>query len=152
MAQFVEEVRREIEPVVTGLGFSLVEVAAYQSSNGPFVRLVVYRPRGFGIRECSMIARTVRYQLQLLEGMSDLRLEVSSPGTGREIRSAAEYRIFRGKRIKILMDGSSDWENGVIDDATDSVLYLRQGGTRALIPIASIRRSKLDDSQKEEEQ
>jgi ribosome maturation factor RimP len=66
-----------IEPVVTGMGYELVDL---QSSNGGrLLRLFIDKPGGIGVEDCAAVSRQLSRVFEV-EGVDYDRLEVSSPG------------------------------------------------------------------------
>lgn len=140
-------VREEIEPVITGMGFSLVECTVGRLKGVTRVAVVVHRAAGVGIDECAEVSRLIYPRLLTIEGMEDVSLEVSSPGIDRRLKSPAEYGIFAGRGVRILAADEAEWIGGVIERAENGVLKLRTGGGVREYPISSIRKARLDHSQ-----
>ncbi len=145
-----DTVRAEIEPVLNGMGFSLVELAIGRIKGATRVSVVIYRPEGVGIDECAEASRLIFPRLETIEGFTEVSLEVSSPGIERVLKSTAEYAIFRGKGVRILEGENAEWIGGVIETAEDGVLTLKRGGQLKKFPFSSIRKGKLDHSQENE--
>ena len=111
----------ELEPVVGGLGFSLVELNLFRRKGTAQVRLVVAKPltdsnnaSGIGTDELSRIHRAVLPRLEFcLEGR-DLYVEVSSPGIDRLIKEGAEFRYYIGKPVKYWLVGGDNWNHGIL--------------------------------------
>ena len=89
-----DQLRCEVEPIVTGMGFTLVELRHSRSKNQNHVILVVYRRDGVGINECAAISKNLYPRLELIDGLENLQLQVSSPGLDRVLKSDEEYSIF----------------------------------------------------------
>jgi len=62
-----ETVRREVTPIIEGLGFSVVELNIGRSTHQINVAIVIYNPEGVGIEDCASVSRTLRPRLELLE-------------------------------------------------------------------------------------
>jgi ribosome maturation factor RimP len=145
----------ELEPVVSGLGFALVEISLFRGkgkgAGNARVRLVV-TPRGalkgeaagIGTDELSRIHRAVLPRLELaLEGR-DLYLEVSSPGTDRLIKEGAEFRHYIGKSVKCWLNGADTWERGVLHDSDEEKILLEAGGEIKQMRYEAIVKARLD--------
>jgi ribosome maturation factor RimP len=145
-----ETVRAEIEPVLNGMGFSLVELAIGRIKRSTRVNVVIYRPSGVGIEECAEVSRLVYPRLETIEGLSEVSLEVSSPGIERVLKSPQEYNIFQGRGVRILEGTNTEWIGGVIEAAENGVLALKTGRELKKFPFSSIRKAKLDHSQENE--
>jgi ribosome maturation factor RimP len=138
------EVRREVEPILEGLGFRLVELSIGRLKGSTRVNIVVYRPEGVGVNECAEISRLLFPRLENIQGLVGVSLEVSSPGTERRIKTRAEYEIFKGRGVRVLAGDSSEWVGGVIERVNGEALILRVEGRAVELPLASIRRARLD--------
>jgi ribosome maturation factor RimP len=142
-----ETVRKEVEPIVKGMGFSLVELTVARLKGATRVGVVIHSPSGVGIDECSEVSRLLFPRLETLEtieGLSGVSLEVSSPGIERVMKSSEEYPLFQGRGIMLLMAGETEWIGGVLEKAENGVLALRAGGKLTEFPFSSIRKARLD--------
>lgn len=140
---FAEQVRAEVEPAVHAHGFALVELDAARRARRSLVRLVVYRPDEMTAADCAELARAVRYRLALVPGAEDARLEVSTPGTARQLKAPHEYAIFRGRTVAVLVD--DDWLRGVILSAEDGIVTLHTGTGERKIELRRIRKGRLSE-------
>ncbi len=144
-SEFVNEtVRKEVEPILKGMGFSLVELAIARLKGGTRVGIVIYGPSGVGVEDCSEVSRLLFPRLETIEGLSDVSLEVSSPGIERALKSPGEYPIFQGRGIRILVEGETEWIGGTLEKAENGVLALRTEGRHAEFAFSSIRKARLD--------
>ena len=159
----------ELEPVIGGLGFALVELNLFRGgkrTGTARVRLVVTlagstRPdqvsgqaadragqeensAGIGTTELSRIHRTILPRLELaLEGR-DLYVEVSSPGTDRLIKDGAEFRHYRGRQIKCWRTGADDWERGELCGSDEEKILLKTGEGTKEMRYETIAKARLD--------
>ncbi|UCF99279.1 MAG: ribosome assembly cofactor RimP [Spirochaetaceae bacterium] len=139
-----DQLQSEVEPIVSGMGFSLVELRHSRSKNQNHIILVVYRSEGVGVDDCAAISKNLYPRLELIEGLENLQLQVSSPGLDRVLKSESEYSIFLGRNIKVMLTGESEWIRGSIESAQPGVIILSSGGTRKRFLTAEIRKAKLD--------
>ncbi len=151
LEHFTETVRDTIQPLLSGLGFSLVELAVGRRKGSSRVSCVIYRTGGVGINECAKVSELILPRLQTIEGLADVSLEVSSPGIERTIRSPSEYGIFRGRGIRILAGDATEWLPGIIDKTDGTTLWLRRGAQTLEFAISAIRRARLDYAAEVEE-
>jgi ribosome maturation factor RimP len=139
-----ETIRGEIEPVLSAMGYALVELSVGRRKGVSHVVVVLHRPGGVGVDQCTEAARAIRPRLELVEGLADVTLEVSSPGIERTLKDAAEYGIFRGRGVRVLPAEGGEWIGGVIEAFRDGTLFLRTPeGTREF-PPGAVRRARLD--------
>lgn len=89
-----------IEPVLTGMGYELVDVQA--SGSGRQLRLFIDKPGGVGVEDCAAVSRHLT-RLFEVEGVDYERLEVSSPGLDRPLRKAGDFARFAGHRADVRM-------------------------------------------------
>jgi ribosome maturation factor RimP len=85
-----------IEPVLGGLGFELVDL---EFASG-IVRVFIDRPDGVRIEDCERASREVSALLDVEDPIpTAYRLEVSSPGLDRVLRTRAHFERFVGERV-----------------------------------------------------
>jgi ribosome maturation factor RimP len=85
-----------IEPVVADLGCELVDL----DLNPGTVRIFVDRAAGVRIEDCERVSREVSALLDVEDPIpSAYRLEVSSPGSDRVLRTKAHFERFVGARV-----------------------------------------------------
>jgi len=89
-----------IEPVITGMGYELVDVQA--ANGGRFLRLFIDKPGGIDVEDCAALSRQLSRVFEV-EGVDYDRLEVSSPGLDRPLRKEADFARFAGQRADVRM-------------------------------------------------
>lgn len=139
-----DQLHCEVEPIVSGMGFALVELRHNRSKNQNHVILVVYRPEGVGVNECAAISKNLYPRLELIDGLENLQLQVSSPGLDRVLKSEEEYSIFLGRDVKIMLHGETEWLRGKIESVEEGKITLQAGGEMQSIQLDEIRKAKLD--------
>jgi ribosome maturation factor RimP len=138
-----ETVRKEIEPVIAGMGFTLVEARVIKTRTSATVRVIIFGERGTGIGDCESVSRQIYPKLELVEDLGAFSLEVSSPGIGRELKSTKEYGIFHGQGLSVLLTGESEWRKGVIEGIEGESLVLKLKDEMVTLPFHEIKRAKL---------
>src|SRR5438477_12562379 len=92
-----------VERTVTGLGYELVDTE--RSARG-LLRVFIDRqsddPAGefITVDDCEKVTRQLQHVLEV-DGVAYERLEVSSPGLDRPLRSAADFGRFAGHQVEI---------------------------------------------------
>lgn len=89
-----------IEPVVTGMGYELVELQT--ANGGRMLRLFIDKPGGIDVEDCAAVSRQLSRVLEV-EGVDYDRLEVSSPGLDRPLRKAGDFARFAGHKADVRM-------------------------------------------------
>jgi len=137
-------IKEEVKPIITGLGYSLLELKLEKSKKLTDIAIVIYKQGGVSLGHCSEVSRNIKPRIDLIESLGTVRLKVSSPGTDRVIKDKQEYEIFIGKGIKILLIDQSEWIGGIIDTVNNGTLSLRQQTKKIEIDINNIKKAKLD--------
>ncbi len=119
--------REAITATVTGQGFELIEVERAQRG---LLRITIDRIPGriypvasefILVEDCEQVTRQLQYALEV-EDMDYARLEVSSPGLDRLLKSEADFERFAGQAVKLTLkapfEGRKVWE-GVLGRAGD---------------------------------
>jgi len=95
-----------IETTVAGLGYDLVEV---ERAPGGLLRVTIDHPAASGeverfitVDDCERVTRQLQHVLEV-EGVSYERLEVSSPGLDRPLKSAGDFRRFLGEQVEVTL-------------------------------------------------
>ena len=91
---------------VTGLGYDLVEL---ERSAGGLLRITIDHPWASGaepvfvtVEDCEKVTRQLQFVLEV-EGTAYSRLEVSSPGIDRPLRTENDFARFVGEEIDLTL-------------------------------------------------
>lgn len=111
--------REAISATVQGLGFELVDVERAQRG---LLRVTIDRipgrpyamPSEFVlVEDCEAVTRQLQYALEV-EGLEYARLEVSSPGLDRPLKTEADFLRFAGQAVavtlKVPFKGRKNWQ------------------------------------------
>lgn len=117
--------REAITATVTGLGYDVIDV---ERAPRGLLRVTIDRQAGrvypivsefVLVEDCEQVTRQLQYALEV-EGLEYSRLEVSSPGLDRPLKTEADYERFVGQAIslvlKTLFQGRKNWQ-GVLQRA-----------------------------------
>ncbi len=94
-----------IEQTVTGLGYDLVDI---ERTTGGLLRVTIdmpYTPEAeqfINAEDCEKITRQLQFVLEV-EGAAYSRLEVSSPGIDRPLKTEKDFERFVGELIDITL-------------------------------------------------
>lgn len=136
--------REAIAGTVAGLGFELVDVERAQRG---LLRVYIDRIPGrsyslpgefITVDDCEQVTRQLQYALEV-EGLEYARLEVSSPGLDRPLRTEADFVRFVGSAVHVVLkapfQGRKTWQ-GVLnrnDDNTGWSLVFKDGKTEQVL-------------------
>ena len=143
-AHFYLNVENVVEPVVTGMGYELVDLQA--SNGGRLLRLFIDKPGGIGVEDCAAVSRQLSRVLEV-EGVDYDRLEVSSPGLDRPLRKAGDFERFAGQRAEVRMrtpdEGGRRRYVGVLRGTAEGRVSLELEGRIVALALADVERAKL---------
>lgn len=143
------ELYTELEPVIRGMGYSLVELSRQATKGRLQIRAVIYHYNGIGLADCELVHKTILPRLELLEESEDIYLEVTSPGVTRKIKNGTEFAVFIDRPVRILLQDADDWLNGTILGANENEVQLRTEQGEIAITLSDIKKAKLAFSQED---
>ena len=94
-----------IDSTVRGLGYELVEV---ERAPGGLLRVTIDHvvsgdvERFINVDDCEKVTRQLQHVLEV-EGLAYERLEVSSPGLDRPLKTAADFARFEGEQVEVTL-------------------------------------------------
>ncbi len=163
--EHLSRVRAVAERVASSHGLEIFDVQLRREPVGIVLRVVIDRPDpgaqvtgrpeddSVGIQDCQRVSQDLSAVLDVEEETleADLgqsyTLEVSSPGLDRPLRHEADYRRFAGRLAKIVtaapIRGQSAF-SGRLSGVEDGAILLAEGRTVHRVPIAQIKRARLD--------
>ncbi len=91
-----------VEPLVGNLGYELVELEFGGGRGSGTLRVYIDRAEGVGIEDCERVSREISALLDVHDPIpTGYRLEVSTPGLDRVLRTPAHFARFAGARIEV---------------------------------------------------
>ena len=91
-----------LEPVVERTGVRLLDVELITGSNGPILRVTIYKPEGVSLDDCVAVNNLVEPILDETDPIpGSYNLEVSSPGLERTLKRDKEFTIFKGRDCRV---------------------------------------------------
>jgi ribosome maturation factor RimP len=142
-----EAIFADIEPLLKSVGLELIEFGLSRRHGATEARAMVYSPAGTGTNECTKAYRLIYPRLQVMLGVEDVYLEVSSPGIDRLIRSTREYGIFVGKGLRVLLVNETEWLSGRIESVSGKSLVLSRPEGSISIDFDAVAKARLDSTQ-----
>ncbi|GHV82755.1 ribosome maturation factor RimP [Spirochaetia bacterium] len=134
-----------LEPVVKGLGMSLIELSVSKHKGSVQIRIFVDGGgAAVGIDDCSRVHRALLPRLELNFGQQDLYVEVSSPGIERLIKDGSEFEYYLGRGVRCYRTDISDWTSGILSSADENMVVLKEkDGKMTSLPYELIAKAKL---------
>ncbi len=118
----------DLEPVLDGLGYTLIEAAYTKLHARTQVRVVIARQE-LTTDDTSTVYRMLLPRLQMFFDNSNVGLEVSSPGINRVLKHRWEFALFAGKHMRVYAEDA--WHEGVLVRADEEGVYLLLDGAEA---------------------
>jgi ribosome maturation factor RimP len=151
-----EKAAVSLEPVISGLGFSILELSVSRHRGSAQVRLVICpkearfstesgqkRP-SIGTEELGRVHRAVLPRLEAAMEGAELSVECSSPGIDRTIREGAEFAHFYGMPVRCYLPAESRWVRGILRGADEEKIILENEDGKRELEYESIAKAKLD--------
>jgi len=152
----IERVRELAAGVAAGYGLEIFDVSLRREASGEILRVVLDRPGpaatpedSVSIAECEKVSQELGTILDVEDVIpTTYTLEVSSPGLDRPLRTADDYRRFAGRLAKIVtrepVNRQTAFAGRLRGMEGDDVLFESEGGKQVRLPLAVIRRARLD--------
>jgi len=146
--QQVGVVRALIEPVVVYAGMELIDVEYGREPSGVILRLIIDKPGGVTIDDCSGISRLAGDLLDAKDSVpGSYNLEVSSPGINRPLKRKDDFERFAGQKVLIktseLIDGCRNFK-GILNGTRDDFIVISSEKTVFSIPFDLVAKARLD--------
>jgi ribosome maturation factor RimP len=138
-----------LEPVVEGLGYELVDVEWSSAGHHSVVRVYIDRTDGgaVGLDDCERASRAIGAALDVEDPIGhEYRLEVSSPGFDRPLRTEAHFARFAGSEARIELAAPLEGRRrfrgrlGVVEDGKVTIEVDRKEWK---LPLAGISKARL---------
>ncbi len=89
-----------LDSTLAGLGYELVELE--RSAKGGLLRVFIDKPDGINVDDCALVSNHLS-RLFAVENVGYERLEVSSPGLDRPLRTERDFARFAGQKIRLKL-------------------------------------------------
>ena len=108
---------------VTGLGYELVD---FELSARGLMRVFIDKLGGIGVEDCAGVSNHLT-RVFLVENIEFERLEVSSPGLERPLKTLAHYKQYLGVAVKVrlntLVEGRKRFDGVVEAVEGDTIIF-----------------------------
>ncbi len=147
LMQVVEKLKEMLAPILAQEKSELVDLQLKGGARSQIIRVFVDKPGGITLDDCEAISRRFSDSLDsanLIPGA--YRLEVSSPGIERPLRSAADFRRNIDREVEITYAEETDIQTvtgKIVNVADDRVeIKKRNQGAREIL-ISNITKAKI---------
>jgi ribosome maturation factor RimP len=143
-----DSVGEAVLPVLTAIGYDLIEVSLVVSHGRRTLRVFIDKPGGVNVDDCARASRAVS---EVLDGGDLFRsryfLEVSSPGAERRLKSRQDFERFTGRKARLKVRSAEkgiEVLEGVIREFKDDIVgFELENGTRIGVPFEEIAKANL---------
>ncbi len=132
-----------VEATLAGLGYELVDMS--MSSKSGLLRVFIDKPAGISIEDCTLVSNHLSNWL-VVENVAYERLEVSSPGMDRPLKSLAAYQRFMGEQVQVKLRVALAGQRrfvGALRGANESQIELEVDGEVLKLDVSNIDITRL---------
>ncbi len=138
-----------LEPVAAALGYELLDVEYAPAGRHSLLRVYLDRSDGgaIGLDDCERASRAIGEVLDAEDPIGhEYRLEVSSPGFDRPLRTPAHFARFVGSEarleVAVPVEGRRRFK-GRLCAAADGMVTIEVDGREWQLPLAGISKARL---------
>jgi ribosome maturation factor RimP len=138
-----------LEPVVSGLGYELIDVEWSSAGRHSVVRVYIDRTDGgsIGLDDCERASRSIGAVLDAEDPIGhEYQLEVSSPGFDRPLRTAAHFARFAGSEARVELAEPLEGRRrfrGRLGPVEDGLVTIEVDRKEWKLPLAGISKARL---------
>ena len=145
MDELAQTLKDRIAPVLEEDGFECVELKVVRSRATRIIHLFADKEGGITIADCAKLSRKLSALLEQDPEWGEYRLEVSSPGVERPLKTPRDFSKNRDREVTLwITDGDKRRSlDGVVLDADESSVTLRNKTGDFRIPADSIVQGRI---------
>lgn len=127
----------ECAPLVEGLGYHLVELKIVPAKTVTKISAVITSKdpeKNIGVDDCARVHHALQPRLEALLKTEDTAMELTSPGIDRNIKNAAEFKLFTGRAVRVWSRTVNDWVGGRITGADEKAVTMEtESGMKTVV-------------------
>jgi len=142
----LDKIKSVVIEVLDELGIELVDIQFKGATGSRFLRIFVDTETGITIAQCEAASRAIAEVLDTENIITDrYRLEVSSPGIERPLKSESDFRKNKGRRVRITysLEEQKQTITGIIEAVENGVVQLTEGNVRNEIAFELIEDARI---------
>lgn len=132
-----------LDNTLAGLGYELVDLE--RSTKGALLRVFIDKPGGITVEDCALVSNHLS-RLFAVENVAYDRLEVSSPGLDRPLRTERDFARFAGQKarlkLRVPVEGQRNFV-GVLRGGEAGKVGLEVDGRLLLIDLGNLDKARL---------
>jgi ribosome maturation factor RimP len=133
------------EPIVSQMGFDLVDVEYKKEGSAYFLRVFIDRQGGITIDECEKVSKALDLIYEQSLSVEPDYFEVSSPGLTRPLKNPKDFLRCIGEEIDVKLFQAQDGLKsfvGVISEVTEDHVVLETENARTELAFSEIALAK----------
>ena len=133
-----------LEKTLPGLGYELVDLNI--GNRGKMLQVFIDKPGGITIEDCTAVSNHLSRLLAVDLNYDYDRLEVSSPGLDRPLRTAEAFERFRGEKAQLKLRVPVEGRRkvvGVLGALQNGVLEMEVDGQMKTFAMENIDKARL---------
>jgi len=136
-----------VEPLLERLGYELVDLEFSGGRGSAMLRVFIDRQTGVGIEDCEAVSREVSALLDVHDPVpTGYRLEVSTPGLDRVLRTPAHYARFAGAQVAVELavprEGRRRYTGRLLQSDADGMELMVEGAA-VTFPYREVAQARL---------
>jgi len=142
----VEERENEIRKLLESNDFEVMEFRVEKRGKIDIVKIFIYTENGVNIADCASAARLINDHLYEEEySGKNYRLEVSSPGLDRPLKTMKDFRRKLGKDVQVTFrhNDTTGTVKGKLVSVTESDVTLEDAAQRHTVLFADLINGKI---------
>ncbi|AHH08770.1 Putative cytosolic protein [Borrelia anserina BA2] len=134
------EIYNLVKNVTDRLGIEIIEINIFRKRDRGKIQIVLYKGNDFGVDTLYDLHKMFLLSLESVF-KCNFSLEISTPGINRKIKSDREFKIFEGRRIKLMLN--NDFEEGLILKADSGSFIFKTDNEETRILYSDVKKAKL---------
>lgn len=133
----------DVKKMVESIGLSLYDTAILSENDQTIYRVSVTAPGGVSLDKCVEASHLISPLLDVTPPVSgDYRLEVSSPGIERRLKTLSHFVQSIGEKVVFSTIDKSKYEGELIAVENDEITIKTKEGEEQKVPYRSISKAK----------
>lgn len=133
----------DVKKMVESIGLSLYDTAILSENDQTIYRVSVTAPGGVSLDKCVEASHLISPLLDVTAPVSgDYRLEVSSPGIERRLKTLSHFAQSIGEKVVFSTIDKAKYEGELIAVANEEITIKTKEGEEQKIPYRSISKAK----------
>jgi len=156
-AEFLTQIQTMLDPILADYGLECVEIEFKREPQGQVLRIFIDKEGGVSLDDCVTVSRELGAVLEIDDPIPGAyRLEVSSPGLDRPLKTVRDFERFAGQAVKIKTNSMIDPDQrghgrktfkGTLLGVTDEGVRVQQTdkkGGEVILPFSEIYKAHLE--------